>query len=50
MEGPPISLHVQEESKSVRAFTPAPVAFHWQEKVKAELDVDLGVLRACALW
>ena len=46
MEGPPISLHVQDDSKPVRAFTPAPVALHWQEKVKAELDrdVDLGVL------
>ena len=46
MEGPPISLHVQDDSKPVRAFTPAPVALHWQEKVKAELDrdVDLGDL------
>ena len=36
----------QEDSKPVRVFTPAPVALHWQEKVKADLDrdVDLGVL------
>ena len=46
MEGPPISLHVQDNSTPVRAFTLAPVALHWQEKVKSELDrdVNLGVL------
>ena len=46
MNGPPISLHVQDDSKPTRAYTPAPVALHWQEEVKAQLDrdVDLGVL------
>ena len=46
MNGPPISLHVQKDSKPVRAYTPAPVALHWQDKVKNDLDRDvaLGVL------
>ena len=46
MDGPPMSLHVQQDAKPVRAFTPAPVALHFQEEVKAGLDsdVEMGVL------
>ena len=46
MEGPPVSFHVADDSKPTRVTTPAPVALHWQERVKAELDrdVNLGVL------
>ena len=46
MEGPPISFHVANDAKPVRVSTPAPVALHLQERVKAELDrdVDLDVL------
>ena len=53
MDGPPISLHVQKDSKPVRAFTPAPVALHWQEKVKADLDrlrCRFGCPRKSPLW
>ena len=46
MEGPPVSFHVSDDFKPVKVTTPAPVALHWQERVKAELDWDvaLGVL------
>ena len=41
MEGPPISLHVASDAKRVRVTTPAPVALHFQDKVKEELDLSL---------
>ena len=41
MEGPPISLHVASDAKRVRVTTPAPVALHFQDKVKEELDRDV---------
>ena len=46
MEGPPISLHVADDSKPVKATTPSTVPLYWQEKVKQDLnrDVRLGVL------
>jgi hypothetical protein len=43
MEGPPVSFHVSDDSKPVKVTTPAPVALHWQERVKAELDRDVGL-------
>jgi len=46
MEGPPISLHVADDSKPVKATTPSTVPLYWQEKVQQDLDRDvkLGVL------
>ena len=44
--GPPMKLHVNPDAKLVNFTTPAPVAIHWQERVKEDLDrdVDLGVI------
>eukprot|EP00111_Clytia_hemisphaerica_P021586 TCONS_00063478-protein len=46
MTGPPLSLQIDESAEPTAHHTPIPVSFHWQEKVKADLDrdVQLGVL------
>ena len=46
MEGPPIQVHIRTGAKPVSARKPAPVALHWQEKVKSDImrDVAMGVL------
>ena len=46
MEGPPIQVHLRPDAKPVAVRTPAPVALHWQEKVKNDImrDVAMGVL------
>ena len=46
MTGPPLSLQVDESAEPIAHHSPIPVPFHWQEKVKADLDRDvlLGVL------
>ena len=46
MTGPPMSLQIDESAEPTAHHTPIPVPFHWQEKVKADLDrdVQLGVL------
>ena len=46
MAGPPLSLQIDESAKPSTHHTPIPVPFHWQEKIKADLDRDVlhGVL------
>ena len=46
MEGPPLQVHLRPDAKPVAVRTPAPVALHWQEKVKSDImrDVAMGVL------
>ena len=46
MSGPPMALQIDESAEPVAHYTPIPVPFHWQEKVKSDLDRDvlLGVL------
>ena len=46
MDGPPVSLHVEDNARPVKLNTPASVPLHWQDKVKEDLDRDvrLGVI------
>ena len=46
MEGPPVSLMIEDGAKPVVHHTPIPVPLHWQEEVYAGLmrDVALGVI------
>ena len=48
MEGPPLELHVDPETKLIVVHKPTPVPLHWQQEVKASIDRDvkLGVLEA----
>jgi hypothetical protein len=46
MAGPPLALMVDPQATPVAVHTPIPVPLHWQDEVKAGLDMDvrLGVL------
>ena len=46
MTGPPISIHIDPDTKPIAVHTPASIPIHWQEEVKQQLDADvaLGVI------
>ncbi|XP_065641175.1 uncharacterized protein LOC136073504 [Hydra vulgaris] len=51
MEGPPISILIQENAKPVAAFTPATIPIHLQDQVEKDLirDETLGVIEKVPL-
>ena len=44
--GPPIKIHTREDANPKVVHKPIPIALHWREQVKADLDADVkrGVL------
>ena len=45
MAGPPIKIHVDPAATLVAVHMPAPIQFHWQEKVHEDLrDKALRIL------
>ena len=46
MEGPPLKLMIDSNTKPVAYHTPVPIPIHWQKQVKEGIDQDvrLGVL------
>jgi hypothetical protein len=41
MEGPPVCIKVAADTEPVAVHTPIAIPFHWQEKVKSDLDRDI---------
>ena len=46
MEGPPVAIHVDQQSKPVASYTPTQIPLHWQDQVEIGLkpDVAMGVI------
>jgi len=38
MAGPPMKIHLREGAIPIKKYRAAPIPFHWQEKVKCQLD------------
>ena len=44
MSGPPMKIHVDPKAVPIAVHKPITIPHHWQEQVKADLDMMLGIL------